>query len=245
MFTGFYTAASGMLMNRRALDVSANNMANQNTPGYRSKRVVGTTFETELVRIQGQQKTPIGQGAPISIVSEVISSFEPANIEETGRPFDVAIVGEGLFTIEGADGEYLTRNGNFDIDRDGYLELRGVGRVLGDRGPIKINNSQFTVGKTGNVYSSFGNVLDQLRIVQPDNYDSLIPLENGVYAAGGTQAERIYPETFQGNVETSNVELNEEMTRVMELQRAFQSCSKALTMIDQMNQKSATEIGRL
>lgn len=245
MLSGFYTAASGMLMNRRALDVSSNNMANQNTPGYRSKRLVGTTFENELVRIQGQQKTPIGGGAPISIVSEVQSKFDSTNIKDTGRPYDVAINGEGLFTVQGADGEYLTRNGNFDIDKDGYLELRGIGRVLGDNGPIEIKNSQFTIGKTGTVYSSFGNALDQLRIVQPDDYDSLIPMENGVYAAGGAQAQRIYPETFQGKVEASDVDLNEEMTRVMELQRAFQSCSKAVTIIDQMNQKTASEIGRL
>ena len=62
MFSGFYTAASGMLMNRRALDITADNMANQKTPGYRSKRLMGTTFDQELVRQTGQPKRLSARG---------------------------------------------------------------------------------------------------------------------------------------------------------------------------------------
>lgn len=245
MYSGFYTAASGMLMNRRSLDVSANNMANQNTPGFRAKRVVGTAFETQLQRVQGQQKTEIGTGSPISVVSEVMTNFDEMNIKETGRPFDIAIEGEGFFTIQGENGQYLTRNGNFDMDEEGYLVLPGAGRVLGDRGPVQVRNSEFVIGKTGNIYGSYGNLLDQLQIVQPEGEANLTPLENGLYAGGQTQMVRVYPDTVQGFTEVSNVDLNDEMTHMMEIQRAFQSCSKALTIIDQMNQKTASEIGKL
>ena len=63
MATGFYTAASGMLMQQRSLNVIANNMANASTPGYKTERVVSTTFEQELLmRQEGFQKTFIGTG---------------------------------------------------------------------------------------------------------------------------------------------------------------------------------------
>ena len=55
----------------------------------------------------------------------------------------------------------------------------------------------------------------------------------------------MYPTVYQGKLEQSGVNLNNEMTRAMEVQRAFQSCGKALTIIDQMNQKTANEIGKL
>lgn len=140
MFSGFYTAASGMLMNQRRLNAVSNNMANQNTPGYQAKKVIGTTFDEELLRQQGGIETNIGGGSPIAIVAEEAIDFTQGNLKETNRPYDMAISGNGFFVIQGEGQEYLTRNGNFDRDNEGYLVLRGVGRVLGDDGPIKVDN---------------------------------------------------------------------------------------------------------
>lgn len=88
--------------------------------------------------------------------------------------------------------------------------------------------------------------LDQIQIVVPDNYDNLEFYDNGTYGAGaGVELTQVYPTVYQGKLEQSGVNLNNEMTRAMEVQRAFQSCGKALTIIDQMNQKTANEIGKL
>lgn len=245
MFSGFYTAASGMLMNRRALDVTADNMANQKTPGYRSKRLVGTTFDQALVRQMGGQTTPIGQGSPIAIVSEEAMNFEEGILEDTGNPYNMAIHGDGFFVIQGENGEYLTRNGNFDKDEEGFLVLPGVGYVMGDVGPIEIGEDGFNVGTNGVIYDNEGGELDLFRIVDTDDYGNLTAYDNGMLGAGTAQLTESYPEVYQGKLEQSNVNLSDEMSRTMEIQRAFQSCSRALTIIDQMNQKAAAEIGKI
>lgn len=245
MFSGFYTAASGMLMNRRALDVTADNMANQKTPGYRSKRLVGTTFDQALVRQMGGQTTPIGQGSPIAIVSEEAMNFEEGILEDTGNPYNMAIHGDGFFVIQGENGEYLTRNGNFDKDEEGFLVLPGVGYVMGDVGPIEIGEDGFNVGTNGVIYDNEGGELDLFRIVDADDYGNLTAYDNGMLGAGTAQLTESYPEVYQGKLEQSNVNLSDEMSRTMEIQRAFQSCSRALTIIDQMNQKAAAEIGKI
>ncbi len=68
--------------------------------------------------------------------------------------------------------------------------------------------------------------------------------ENGMFQAGNAQLLPVNTAVIQGSLEGSNVDLSAEMTRTMEIQRAFQSCSKALTIIDQMNQKTVSEIGK-
>ena len=244
MFSGFYTAASGMLMNQRRLNAVSNNMANQNTPGYQAKKVIGTTFDEELLRQQGGIETNIGGGSPIAIVAEEAIDFTQGNLKETNRPYDMAISGNGFFVIQGEGQEYLPRNGNFDRDNEGYLVLRGVGRVLGDDGPIKVDNGFFNVGSTGGVFSENGQLLGMLRVEEPADYDALVQNDNGTYTSGG-QTTRVYPTVSQGRLEASNVNLGKEMTDAMSVQRAFQSCGKALTIIDQMNQKTASEIGKL
>ncbi len=245
MFSGFYTAASGMLMNRRALDVTADNMANQKTPGFRSKRMVGTTFDQQLVRQMGGVTAPIGQGSPIAIVAEEATNFEEGIIVDTDNPYNMAIHGDGFFVIQGENGEFLTRNGNFDKDAEGYLVLPGKGYVVGDMGPIEIGEDGFNVGTNGVIYDNQGGELDLFRIVEADNYENLTVYDNGMFGAGTAQLTESYPEVYQGKLEQSNVNLNDEMARSMEIQRAFQSCSRALTIIDQMNQKTVSEIGKI
>ena len=246
MFSGFYTAASGVLMNQRALNISANNIANVKTSGYRSKRLVKTTFDEQLVRQMNGQTTAIGGGSTISLAEREMTTHRQGALVDTGKNFDMAISGDGLFVIQGEDRQYLTRNGHFTQDEDGYLVLKGVGQVMGDGGPIQVEEGGFRVGENGIIYDNENGELEQIQIVVPDNYDNLTFYDNGTYCAeNGVALTQVYPEVFQGKLEESGVNLNSEMTRAMEVQRAFQSCSRALTIIDQMNQKSASEIGKL
>lgn len=249
MLNGFFTAASGMFMQQRTLNVLSNNIANAKTPGFRSKRVVSTTFEQALLmRQEGNNSVQIGAGAPIRIVDSVPTQFDPSFLQETGRPFDMAIEGDGFFTIQGGEQQYLTRNGNFDIDEEGYLVLRGQGRVLGEDGAIQLNTSSFSVDEDGTVYDADGRRIDRLLVVQPEDYNALQSYENGMYGLDGAQMENMQASNVrvaQGVLEQSNIDMNREMSMAMEVQRTFQSCSKALTTIDQLNQKTVNELGRL
>lgn len=267
MMTGFYTAASGMLMQQRSLNVISNNMANTKTPGFKSEQVVSTTFEQELLmRRETGNSGAIGKGAPVRIVQDVPSTFDPTFLEETGRPFDVAINGEGYFNIRSADGQqYMTRNGGFDLDEEGYLSLRGVGRVMGRRGEISLKgSSDFTVEQDGSVYDVQGKRVDSLLITQPREGAQLAKFANGMYQvdpnppAPPLQAGEVAPvepvvadvitltepDIRQYVLEGSNSDMNKEMSLLMETQRTFQACSKALQAIDELNQKTVAIAGQ-
>lgn len=253
MLRGFYTAASGILTQQRTLNVLTNNMANANTPGFRASRVVSTTFEHEfLTRLEGSNTGGIGKGAPIRMVSEVPVRFDSDLLEETGRPYDVAIDGQGFFNIQASGGEdggegeqYLTRNGSFGIDAENRLILPGVGVVLGQNGPITLETADFTIAADGSIYDGGGRYIDRLLVTLPSEEAQLEQVENGLFQTENmeeNQAVTAQTNLVQGWTERSNIDLNQEYAMVMEAQRAFQACSTALKIIDDIDQKAATQI---
>ena len=247
MLRGFYTIASGLLAHQRNLDVIGNNLVNAETPGFRAERMVFTTFQHELmIRKEALGRAGIGMGSPIALVDDVLSLHHTGIYQDTGHPFDFAIDGPGYFVVQGNGPQpFLTRGGQFAMDDEGYLALPGVGRVLGENGPIQVNNERFAVMGNGTVNNEAGRRIDAIRIVSPAQPGELARLDNGMYIAqGGAElapAEGYW--LYQGIAEQSNVDYNREMTTFIEAQRAFQACSSALQMIDAMNRKAASQIG--
>lgn len=256
MFSGFYTAASGVLTQQRVLNVLSNNLVNANTPGYRAERVVSGTFDFELfTRMEAGNTAPLGTVvSPIRLVQEVPVAFDPASLEETGRTLDFALGGAGFFNIRqpAPEGEeegpvLLTRGGSFAVDEEGYLVLPGRGRVLGQRGEIRVEGAGFTVESDGTVYNSRGRRVDILLVTQPPQTARLEKVDNGLYALQDAQDNQPLQEArvYQGVLERANVDINRELSLLLEAQRAFQSCSQALKIMDGMNQKAASEIASL
>ena len=250
MLRGFYTAAAGILVQERTLDVLTNNMANARTPGFRASRVVTTSFEHELLtRIEGANTGRIGKGVPMRRVDDVLVKFDPNSLEETGRPYDMALDGVGYFNIQG-DGatQYLTRNGSFDVDDNNQLVLPGHGLVMGENGPIQLLTSDFTVESDGNIYDATGELVDRLLITIPPEGAELEQVENGLFTVPDMAANLPVDATtkvVQSWLERNNIDLNQEYTMVMEAQRAFQACSSALQIIDKIDQKAASQIAAL
>jgi len=240
MLSGFYTAASGMLVQKRNLNVISNNLVNSQTPGYKTDTVVMSTFEHSLMtRLEENNDAHIGSGSPVSLVDEVVTNYSGSSLDETSRPFDMAIVGDGFFNIQGDNRQYLTRNGNFDVDDEGYLVLSGYGRVLGENGAIQVNGSDFTVNNDGSVYGAANNYLGKLLITTPAEGSKIQKYDNGLYTADNVNTVET-PTVYQNAIERSNTDMNQEYTRMLEAQRAFTSCSNALKIADEMNAKGAT-----
>ena len=241
MLSGFYTASSGMLVQQRNLNIISNNLVNSQTTGYKSERLITTTFDHEfLTRIEKNNNERIGSGSPVSLVDDVITNFNGSSLDETERPLDMAIVGEGFFNIQGEERQYMTRNGNFNIDQEGYLVLDGVGRVLGQNGAINLNgSSDFTVSSNGSIFDTNGQYVDRLLITMPAEGANMTKYNNGLYSATGV-VELNNATVYLNVLERSNTDMNLEYTRLIEAQRAFSSCSAALRIIDQMNAKAAT-----
>lgn len=251
MQRGFYTAASGILTQQRVLDVLTNNMANLRTPGYRAGRVVTNTFDQELLtRIEGRNSGYIGQGSIMRRVDEVLTKFDPSTLQQTERPYDMALNGVGYFNIQTEDGQqYLTRYGSFDIDEQNQLVLPGQGLVMGENGPIVLTTSDFTVDSDGSIYDARGQLVDKLLLTVPPEDTLIERAENGLFYTEDMAANVVVDaadiEVVQSWLEINNVNINQEYSLVMEAQRAFQSCSTALQIIDKIDQKAASQIAAL
>lgn len=237
MLQGFYTAASGMLMQQHQLNVISNNLANLQTPGYKTNRLLSTTFEqTLLSRLEKGRYNTIGTGEPLRIVREVADLFSTNGVMETNRPFDMAITGPGFFNVQAANGQtYMTRNGQFDLDEEGYLILRGQGRVLGTGGALRLSTSNIKVDESGVITNSLtGAGLGQLRITVPAENAEMEQYRNGMYTVvgGGTGGAAAAPAVLQGALENSNTDMNAEMTEMMMAQRNFAAASQILQIID-------------
>ncbi len=242
MLTGFYTAASGLLTQQRNINVIGNNITNAETPGFRGERVVTSTFDQDyLVRVDGNGNgfnTYIGTGSQVSIVEDVPVNYDGSSLKESDSPFDCAIVGEGYFNIQGEERVYMTRNGNFDVDTEGYLILPPYGRVIGKDGFIQTNGSSFTVYNDGTVVNEFDEVIGQLEITMPVNETDLVKYDNALFICEETRNAEGFS-VYQYTLERSNIDINHEYTRLIEAQQAYKACSTAIGIVDTMNAKAA------
>ena len=248
MYSGFYTLASGILTRQNEIDVLGNNITNIKTPGYKADRVETSAFEMELmVRMENGNPDILGDGVGqvSSIIQDIHTIMDPGIIENTERELDIAINGDGFFNIRTADGgTAITKNGNFDLDEQGYLVLNGVGRVLGQNGEIYIGASGFEIANNGAITSADGNYIDTLLINKPAEGITVEKIANSAFLIQN-QGDLVDAESFtviQGALESSNVDMNTELTKLIEAQRSFQLYSSAMKIIDQMDQNGTSKI---
>lgn len=247
MMKGFYTAASGLINRTTVVSTIGNNIANSNTAGYKKDEVILKTFGEEMnYRLSDGEMIEIG-GASSGIVSdEVYTQFEQGNIEMTQNPFDLALQGEGFFSVQLSDGSKgYTRNGQFKLNQEGYLtDLQG-NLVLTDSGPLQLENSSIRVTSSGEVFSGDDSV-GNLELSKPTDPTTLEKYGESIYIpkddAEMTQADAIVK---QGYIEGSNVDMIKEMADLIENSRAFQSCSQIIKMMDRIMERSVNDIARM
>lgn len=267
MVKGFYNLASGMLTQRRNLDVISSNMANVSTPGFRGDRLVSSTFGEEMMARTGNtDKSSPANLADVTmarIPRETITDFSTGNLRDTGKKLDLAIEGEGFFRID-LNGQIMyTRAGSsMNVNNDGYLCMQNGGLLLGKNGPIRIFDPQagqetkdgtiitpqfhaenITVNALGGVFDCNGNYIDQIDLVTVMDKSQLV--KDGVYFTGGGEPLPANGAILQGVLEESNVDALQSMISMIESQRHLQSAAQTLKMYDQMLAKATTEIGKI
>ncbi len=245
MYKGFYTAASGILTRQREIDIIGNNLANINTAGYKAETTIIGAFEQELsLRIDENGETVIGGAqATSAIVDSVEMNDESGMIQNTGRTLDIAIEGPGFYVVDTGDGEqYLTREGSFVLDDEGYLSLENKGRVQNQDGDIFIGQTQFTVLQNGDIIDTEGEVFAGIGLAVMDENSRLEKNANSLLEVieGGFTFNNDSSNLYQGSLELSNVDMNEEMTDLIRAQRAYEACSSALQIIDDINQRAVS-----
>lgn len=257
MYQGFYNLTSGMLTQQRNLNTVSNNMVNVQTPGYKSDKMVSSTFEEEMLYRTGRKNKSeyeaLGVTSKIRTAQRTYVNYEQGSFNPTDGIYDFALSGRGFFCIDTADGVRYTRNGSFRVDEEGYLTLNNLGRVQGAGGqPIQINNENFSVSN-GTIYGydedGVVQELGTLRVVdfEGEYQDVLHKEDYGLYSTDAASREVLQGETavLWKTLERSNADMVEEMTSMITSQRALQSAAQMLKMYDQIMSKSATDIGRM
>ncbi|WP_300056596.1 flagellar hook-basal body complex protein [uncultured Roseobacter sp.] len=206
------TRQSGLM---REMRIVANNIANAATSGYRQE---GMVFSEYVMSVDGASSLSMGQGNVRN------TSFEQGTLTQTGGTFDFAIEGDGFFLIETPAGERLSRSGAFSPNAQGDLVNMDGYRVLDAGGaPVFIppGATDIAVSADGTI-SSDGNPIGQIGVVQPLNPREMIREDGVMFRADDGYEPAEGARVLQRFVENSNVNSILQITRMIEVQRAYE-----------------------
>lgn len=229
MIKGMYRSASGMLPRIEKQEAIANNVANAGTTGFK-KNVV---FSKELARAENRiepKKSDWEQG----VKNYIRVDYSSGVFDKTDNPYDCAIEGDGFFTLQAEDGAtVLTRSGAFGVDSDGYLSFPGGFRVLGDGGPIQVGNGVPSISQSGEVEVNGANV-GQISPQTVVDTDVLERLGGSLFAVpeGEPLVPALSATVRQGYLETSNVDVVNEMVDMIVAYRTYEANARALSTQD-------------
>lgn len=254
-----WSAASGMKAIQLSIDTTSNNLANVNTAGYKKQR---TEFKDLLYEKLNTTDFSDGHGAPVSLEvgqgvkpSATVRSFTQGNLQQTDNELDVAISGDGFFTVTDENDELrYTKDGSFKLSvadgvnriatSDGYF-------VQGEGGDIELGEdvSEISISNSGMVsVKRLGETtyeeIDTLQLAKFANPAGLKSLGSNFYEMTEASGEAIpnedgsAGEVRQGFVEGSNVQVVEEMIAMITAQRAYEINSKTIQTADEMLQQA-------
>lgn len=226
----------------RELDVIANNVANSSTSGFKSRNSRFEEFRMPLAKAETFK-------APDRELSFVIDAgtalnMQQGGLESTGNPLDVAIKGDAFFAVQTPGGERYTRNGQFTLDSTGQLVTGQGYPVLTDSGPLSITPQEtgLAIGADGTVSTDKGS-RGRLRLVRFDNVNALTNEGANLYASRtAAQPAGAAARVEIGSYEHSNVNPVVEMTRLIEVNRAYATVA---SMIGKMDDMKRTALSRL
>lgn len=253
MIRSLWIAKTGLDAQQTQLDVISNNLANTSTNGFKRSRAVFEDLMYQTLRqpgAQSSQQTQLPSGLQIGTGVRPVATeriHTQGNVNQTNNDKDVAIQGAGFFQVLMPDGTtQYTRDGSFQSDAQGQL-VTSSGYVVQPPITLPANLTKLSIGRDGTVSitqagSAASTQVGTLQIATFINPAGLESKGENLYAetaASGTPAPNT-PGTngagalWQGYVETSNVNVVEEMVNMIQTQRAYEMNSKAITTSDQM-----------
>ncbi|MDQ0192211.1 flagellar hook-basal body protein [Paenibacillus wynnii] len=249
---------------QQRLDIIADNIANLNTNGYKSKE---GSFEDVLTRVQQQSddyKLP-GRSMPLGFnigfgvrVPSITNNWEEGTLKQTGIPTDLSLQGNGLFGVQVNGGIAYTRQGDFHFTPDpanaeNMLLVDNTGNTVlnTDKKPVTVPvGMNVAIDETGQILIKKNEndpavSAGRIMIVEPSSRDSLQAVDGNFYVlADGVTEQQAFVQRAAGEatdvgvrsgwLEQSNVDLSKEMTEMMQIQRTYQLAAKALSSSDQM-----------
>lgn len=245
MVRGFYQLGSGIMSQSSVLDTISNNIANAETTGYKKQTTVLSAFgQMMMQRVGGTGTTNIGSSSFATVVDETATIHTQGTLTSTGRDLDFAIAGDGFFAVDNNGTTEYTRKGDFELDAGGYLVNSNGYRVLNTAGnPIYIGSGDFTCDENGGIQVN-GTFAGRIGVYTFDDYNTLQEAGDGLYTGDGAYLSADASIKWQ-TLESSNVDMADEMTNAISAQRQLQACSQALQMYDDVLSDAASQLGKV
>jgi len=225
MISGIHNLIDGSMTQQLRFETISNNIANSNTNGFK-KDIISFYQALDMRSIS---KTDFSQGP----------------VRYTGDDLDIALSSKGFFKVETPNGLRYTRDGAFSINAEGSLVTANGDKVLGENGPITIENGKVSIKTDGQVFMD-NEPVDKLVVVDFDT-PQLLRKEGGSYYSYQGDNNGISIETDimiqQKYLESSNVNPTQEVIEMIETFRAFESVEKAIQTIDGLTAKIVNDYG--
>lgn len=255
MSSALWVSKTGLEAQQNRLNVISNNLANVNTTGFKRDRAVFEDLLYQHVRQAGgqsSQATELPSGLSLGTGVRTVATQKmhtQGSLIQTQNPYDMAIQGEGFFQVLMPNGTMAyTRSGEFQVNKDGQL-VTSSGYELQPAITIPDNAVSVTIGRDGTVSAlqsgdTAPTQVGTIELAGFVNESGLQPIGENLYlataASGDVQTGVPDSEGFgalnQGSLETSNVNVVEELVNMIETQRAYEMNSKAISTADQMLQ---------
>jgi flagellar basal-body rod protein FlgF len=241
MDNAMYVTLSRQMVLHRELDIVANNIANADTAG----------FKLEDMMTRADQAAPAktaGITAPVTFVMDdgVARDFKQGALNATGAPLDLAIDGKGFFTVNTAGGPRYTRDGRFKLDETGKVVTQDGNAVQGGGGDIVLDPTKGPISIAENgVISQAGQKVGQVDVVNFDDLSALSKDGNNLFR--NTTNVQPQPTTAakirQGSLEGSNVQTLTQITRLIEINRAYESMTNIMSQTSDLSRRSIQRLG--
>ncbi|MBE1237779.1 flagellar basal-body rod protein FlgF [Phaeovibrio sulfidiphilus] len=232
-----YIALTGQMALWRKMDSVSNNLANMDTEGYQSESLV---FSDYLVGTRSTGRR-LKENLAYTQTLGAYRDLSVGPIKETGNALDLAIEGEGYFELDTDAGPVYTRAGRFTLNPDGMIIALSGHPLMSETGqPIVLapNEGRVTISGDGSVSTENG-VIGRIRLVTFEDQLRMRRVGGGVLDAGGQDPKPVErPAISQGMVEGSNVNPIVEITKMIEVQRAYESTNNLLEQENDRKKKA-------
>lgn len=237
MVSGKYSALSGAVAREQAMDNLASNLANVTTAGFKKNRA---SFSAIL---RGANQTAEARGINYTKIRKITTDFSQGGMLATGRALDIAIEGEGFFKVRKNDEIFYTRSGHLVIDQNGMIKTDEGLSVLGAANdPLQVNVAEgkdIVIGENGDISVNGELSGGKIQIFAIDDQEKLIKTGSSLYKLeeGGVEQPLATSRVIQGNLETSNVNMMEEMAAMIAIQRTFEAHNKVIESYSKLGEK--------
>jgi flagellar basal-body rod protein FlgF len=227
----------------RSMDVIANNLANLSTPAFKRESV---KFEEFVQQVQPSEDQSGSQTVSFVQDTGVVRDLSEGRLERTGAPYDLAINGKGYFTVQTAAGDRYTRNGHLTLNGDGQLITDSGDAIQGDGGPITItaDDGDIHIAADGTVSGKQGQI-GKLRVVDFANERTLQKEGDSLYSTAQSPPTMANAKIMQGTLETSNVEPVIEISRMIDVMRAYQATATLAQSQDDLKRQAIDKLGSM